>query len=39
MAVDIEQVLHARVAVADVRQPFDVATANEERPEQDARER
>jgi hypothetical protein len=39
MAVDVEKVLPARVAVADVRQPHDIATADEERPAQDAGER
>ena len=39
MAVDIEQVRLPGVAVADVRQPLDVATADEERREQDAAER
>ena len=39
MAVDVEQVRSPRVAVADVRHSLDVATADEERPEQDAGER
>jgi hypothetical protein len=39
MAVEIEQILPARAAVADIAQSFDIATAEEERPEQDAGER
>ncbi len=39
MAVDIEQILRARVAVADVRYPLDIATTDEEGREQDADER
>ena len=39
VTVQIEQVGRARVAVPDVGHSLDVATANEERPEQDAGER
>jgi hypothetical protein len=39
MAVDVEQVFPAGVAVADVRHSFDIAAAGEERPEQDAGKR
>ena len=39
MAVDVEQIQLARVAVADVRNPLDITTAEEEGPEEDAGER
>ena len=38
MAVDIEQISLPRVAVADVRQPLDIVSMEEERPEEDAGE-
>ena len=36
MAIDVEQVPCARVAVADVRDPFDVTTKDRNRPDEDA---
>jgi len=34
MTIDIEQISFPRVAVADVRQPLDLATTEGKRPEQ-----